>query len=436
MAELQEYKCPSCGGAIEFDSETQKMQCPYCGTQIDVAALEPIDEDLEDFDSEDELRWNLPGEIWQEGETEGMRIYQCKSCGGQIIGDETLGATKCPFCGNPVVMMGQFKGDLKPDCIIPFQLNREDAKQCLKNHLKGRTLLPKVFEAENHIDEIKGLYVPFWLFDARAQGSGKYSGTKEEWWSDSKYMYTETSYYSIFRSGEIYFHDIPVDGSLNMPADLMESLEPFDPGQAVEFQTAYLAGYLANRYDENSSDSWKRAGNRIKSSMEAELKASVSGYKNVSCDSTRVWFQDVSTRYALFPVWILNTTWQEQRYLFAMNGQTGKFVGNLPIDTGKLWLLRGLFFAIAAIIVYLFMYFSMREEVSTCLWVSAAIGAGVAFLITGIMKSGMKNVEMKSSAAGYYNGNIYLKGKQDTFLYKTLTSVPIDDGNKKGGGKK
>ena len=109
------------------------------------------------------LKWKQAQ--WQEGEADGLRSYVCKSCGGEIVGDENTAATSCPFCGNPVVMMGQFSGALKPDLVIPFKLDKKAAKEGLKKHLTGKRFLPKIFKDQNHIDEIKGIYVPFWLFD-------------------------------------------------------------------------------------------------------------------------------------------------------------------------------------------------------------------------------------------------------------------------------
>lgn len=39
MAELKEFKCPACGGALEFDSKVQKMKCPYCDTEFEVVPM-------------------------------------------------------------------------------------------------------------------------------------------------------------------------------------------------------------------------------------------------------------------------------------------------------------------------------------------------------------------------------------------------------------
>lgn len=165
METLLSYKCPCCGGAIEFDSSSQKLKCPYCDTEFDVETLKSYDNALND-ERPDNMVWNtMAGGEWQEGEADSMAVYICKSCGGEIVGDRNTAATACPFCGNPVVMMGQFSGDLRPNYVIPFKLDKQAAKDGLNRHLKGKRLLPKIFKDQNHIDEIKGIYVPFWLFD-------------------------------------------------------------------------------------------------------------------------------------------------------------------------------------------------------------------------------------------------------------------------------
>ena len=340
MSELKEYKCPCCGGAIGFDSGIQKLKCPYCDTEFEMETVKSYDEDL-NGDGADEFNWeNTAGGEWQEGEAEGMRIYVCDSCGGEIIGDETLGATKCPFCDNPVVMKSMFAGDLKPDYVIPFKLDKKAAKEGLVNHLKGKRLLPKVFKDENHIEEIKGIYVPFWLFDADADADARYRATRVTSWSDSNYIYTKTSYFSITRAGCMGFDRIPVDGSSKMADDLMESIEPFDFSEAVDFQTAYLAGYLADRYDVDADASIARANERVRASAEQAFAATVHGYATVVPTSVNVRLSNGIAKYALYPVWILNTTYNGEKYTFAMNGQTGKFVGNLPLDKRayKRWL--------------------------------------------------------------------------------------------------
>ena len=349
MAELQEYKCPCCGGAIAFDSTIQKMKCPYCDTEFEMETLASYDSALKDEPAE-AMQWESTGGAqWQEGEAEGLRSYVCKSCGGEIVGDENTAATACPFCGNPVVMTGQFSGALKPDYVIPFTLDKNAAKAALKRHYGGKKLLPRVFRDQNHIEEVKGIYVPFWLFDADADADIRYRATRVRSWSDSRYNYVETSYYNVTRSGDIGFDHVPVDGSSKMPDELMESIEPFDFSESVDFQTAYLAGYLADKYDVDAAKSIDRANERIKKSAANAFALTVQGYDAVTPESTSIRLHNGQTHYALLPVWILNTKWKDKKYTFAMNGQTGKIVGDLPLDKSayKKWLI-GLTAAVGA----------------------------------------------------------------------------------------
>ena len=352
MADLQNYKCPACGGAIAFDSNIQKMKCPFCDNEFEMETLKAFDEDLKN-EAPDDMNWNTTaGEDWAEEEADGMSVYVCQSCGGEIVVDDTTAATACPFCDNPVVVMGRLTGALKPNYVIPFKLDKNAAKEGLYNHLKGKKLLPKVFKDKNHIDEIKGLYVPFWLFDADADANIRYKATKINCYSDSEYDYTRTSFYSVRRAGEVLFEKIPVDGSTKMDDALMESIEPYDFSEAVDFQTAYLAGYLADKYDVDENASVERANDRIRNSVEEEFKSTVRGYASVVAESTSVRLKNGEAKYALYPVWVLNTTWNGEKYTFAMNGQTGKFVGNLPMDKGIFWRYFSMIGVISAVVIY------------------------------------------------------------------------------------
>lgn len=337
MAELMEYTCPCCGGKVEWNAGLQTMQCPYCDTTFDVETLKAYDEELKKH-SDDKMNWETqPKDEWTQSEITGMRVYSCNTCGGQVITDENTAAQHCPYCDNPIIMKGNLSGELKPDYVIPFKLDKNAAKEGFKRHLTGKRLLPKVFKDENHIDEIKGIYVPFWLFDATTDASISYRATKIRYWSDSKYDYTQTSYYSAYREGNLSFGKVPVDGSSKMPDDLMESIEPYDFSEAVDFQTAYLSGYFADKYDVVANNCISRANSRIKTSTETDFKSTVTGYNTVTVTQSTINLSNSKAQYALYPVWILNTTWNGNKYIFAMNGQTGKFVGNLPLDKSAYW---------------------------------------------------------------------------------------------------
>ena len=371
-----DYKCPACGGALEFDPALQKMKCPYCdsvfsmeelaakdeqlNTNTETAAVQtgPDGEPLNPEDAaplpEDQLNWNTDaGSSWGYGEAEGMRVYVCNSCGGEIVGDETMAATSCPFCGNPTVIMGNFTGVLKPDLVIPFKLDKKAAKDALRMHAKSKKMAPKLFSDEQHLDEIKGIYVPYWLFDSSADVQLRFRATRSRAWADRNYNYVETEEFLVDRGGSMSFEAVPADGSSKMDDTLMESIEPFDVSEAVPFQTAYLAGYLADKYDVTAEQSVERANERIRKTAEMTFAEQVQGYESVRLDSSSIQLRDSRVRYALYPVWLLNTSWKGSKYTFAMNAQTGKFVGDLPVDKGAYWKYLLLYGGIFAAVVYL-----------------------------------------------------------------------------------
>ena len=346
MAELFEYKCPNCGGSVEFDSSAQKMKCPYCDSEFDVEALKSMDERLDETEP-DSFSWDENSNSqWEEADASQMSVFVCKSCGGEIVVDENTAATACPYCDNPVVLAGRLSQTLKPDFVIPFKLDKNQAKDALKKYTKNKKFAPNLFKTQNKLDEIKGLYVPFWLFDSNANAAVSYNATRTTTWRDKNYRYTKTDHYDVFRSGTMRFENIPVDGSTKMPDELMESIEPFNFSEAVDFQTAYLSGYLADKYDVSMENSIGRANERIKTSCEDALENTVSGYESVMVKSSSVHTSDGVAKYALYPVWIIHTLYKGEKLTFALNGQTGKITGNIPVSKIKLF---GLFAGITAV---------------------------------------------------------------------------------------
>ena len=362
MAEM-EYKCPACGGALNFDTQTQKLKCPYCDSTYELSQFQnTLDQSEEDMgsqaDEQSELVWNVhPGEEWSSEEQEKMDVYSCNSCGGEIVCDKTTTSAKCPYCDNPIVFKEKLSGMLKPDYVIPFKLDKRAAKETLKKYVDSKKLVPSLFKSENHIDEIKGVYIPFWIFDASVTADIIYTGEKTRAWKDSEYKYVEHSHFDILRAGDVVFDHVPVDGSEKMADDLMQSIEPFDFNDAVSFQSAYLAGYMADKYDVGANESIAIANERIKKSTIAAFDNTVNGFVLLRTKSCNVNLSNGEAKYALYPVWLLNTKWKDKTYTFAMNGQTGKFVGDLPLDKGAYWKkfgkMTGIFSVIGSVVAIL-----------------------------------------------------------------------------------
>jgi len=342
--EIKEYKCPNCGGAVKFDSASQAMKCPYCDAEFQIAALEEYQKQIQ-VPEKDSFDWDgkSAAKTWGDDELGDLSTGSCPSCGAELLGDTNTVSMVCPNCGNSQIVLRRLTGLLKPEYLIPFKLEKKDAVEALKNFYKGKRLLPNCFKDENRVNSIQGVYLPYWLFDAQARGNVRYKASKTKVWSDANYNYTKTDFYSIVRNGSMQFEKIPVDGSEKMDDSYMDAIEPFDYAQLKDFQTAFLSGYLAEKYDVDAEKSKERAGRRIKTTVEAEFAKSVSGYSSVRAESSTVTIEDGKVSYSLFPVWILNTKYQKEDYLFLMNGQSGRLIGKLPADQGKVWKYRLMF---------------------------------------------------------------------------------------------
>lgn len=377
--QVTNYQCPACTGPLHYSAKSGKLECDYCGSSFDVAEIEALyarkeaeaaaakqeaeaaaakqaadakaeaaqaakDEAAEaaaasgGWDTSDLSRdWGA--------EADGLRVYSCPSCGAELICDQSTAATACPYCGNPAIVPGQFSGALRPDYILPFRLSKDDAVQALRAHYKGKPFLPRSFTSANHIEQIQGVYVPFWLFDGGAEGAASYRASNTNVFETGDYEITETRHYHVVRAGSLAFEKIPVDASSKMPDDHMDSIEPFDYAQLRPFSTAYLPGYLADKYDVTIDDSRDRADTRCRETLAQALRDTVTGYGACVTEREDIALRRGKVHYALLPVWMLSTKWRGQDFLFAMNGQTGKLVGDLPTDRGRFW---GMFAAIAA----------------------------------------------------------------------------------------
>lgn len=341
--DLKQFKCPGCGAKLKWDADEQKMKCDYCDNAYDIGTLEEFERE-ESESPKDDYSWTP---YTNSSEINGLKTYVCQSCGGEISASGEAAATSCPYCDSPVVLDGNVSGVLKPDLIIPFKKSKEEAQEALRKFCKGKPLLPPNFVSENRIQEIKGIYVPFWLYDCDAGGKVRYDATKVKRWSTADFDFTKTEHYMVIREGTAAFDDVPVKGTVNLEPRYMEAIEPFDTHSGMQFDPAYLSGFLAEKYTVDSVEAQPRANERVKAGMELLLRNTVVGYDTVSKQSSSMHLDTGEIRYAMLPVWILSTKYRGKTYKFAMNAQTGRFVGELPISWRKFW---GIFSLITGIV--------------------------------------------------------------------------------------
>ena len=348
-AQITNFKCPSCTGPLRFDSETGKVVCDYCGSSFTVQEIEALYNDkIEDAqqaaaqqaakeEAQQPWGWDGVSDDWG-ADGAKMRAYSCPSCGAELICDETTVATQCPYCGNPTVVPSQFHGSLKPDYILPFKLDKQAAVKALTEFYKGKKLLPKEFAASNQIEKIQGVYVPFWLFDGSAEVDMSFDATRVMTHRQGDKIITETDHFRLRRAGTVDFEHIPVDGSERMPDAHMDAIEPFDYSELKPFSAAYLPGFLADRYDVDQDECARRADERASNTAEHTIAATANGgYATCVPVGKSVRLRRGKVSYALLPVWMLSTRFNGDSFLFAMNGQTGKLIGDLPVSKKRYW---------------------------------------------------------------------------------------------------
>lgn len=330
-ASVLEYKCPNCGGCLHFGEDNQQMTCPYCDSTFDIDQILTHNVQL-DASEAPEFQWEQPQtENLSESEQNALKSFVCPSCGGEILTEETTAATFCPYCDNPTILPGRVSGGLKPDGVIPFKTGKEDAKAAFLKLCKGKPLLPAYFTQEQRVEKITGIYVPFWLYDCDGDFRGHYKATRVHHWSDRNYSYTRTEYFHLVRSADASFVSIPMDASKKMENAIMESIEPYDYSQVVDFETAYLSGFLADKYDVESIEGQDRVKQRVSSSMTGLIGNTIIGYATVMPIAQQLNVKHGKAKYVLLPVWMLHTKYKDKTYVFAMNGQTGKMTGTFPI---------------------------------------------------------------------------------------------------------
>lgn len=333
--QVLEYKCPCCGAGLVFGEDLQKMTCEYCDNTFDLDTLRDL-EDTQSADSKDTFTWSeSTTPEWSEAEQAELNCFICPACGGQLVTDENTAATFCPFCDNPAILPVRLTGGLKPDAVIPFRTGKEDAQNAFRALCKGKPLLPKDFVSTHTIDKITGIYVPYWLYSCEGSQESKYKATRVRRWSDSQYVYTRTDHYLLHRGANASFIKIPQDGSSKMDNAILESIEPYDYRDMTDFDTAYLSGYFADKYDVEASVGEPRIRERVGATMDQLIAPSLIGYSSAIPYGKQLNIRNSKAKYVLFPVWFLHTKYQNKDYTFAMNGQTGKMTGTFPICPKK-----------------------------------------------------------------------------------------------------
>lgn len=323
-------KCPSCGAAMVFDSNTQKMSCEQCGLSM---AVQDYEQMYGGFDRAGSVHEEEG--IHYQPEMINLKKYHCQSCGAELMADEYSSAVMCAFCGNPSLVSERLEGAYKPDRIIPFKIDKEQAKQAYRNWVKKGKLTPSELSKNSTIDKISGLYVPFWLYDYKARSNMSANATRVRTKRRGNTEYIYTDHFFVYRDVEAEFSKVPADASQKMDDEDMDKMEPYDYGALQEFAMPYLSGYLSERFNYTSEQMLSRVGKRINSYITDVARNTITGYGTVNVVNNQVCMTNTHCEYVLLPVWVLNCRYNNKEFKFMLNGQTGKIVADRPISIRK-----------------------------------------------------------------------------------------------------
>lgn len=356
-------KCPNCEGELIFNPRTQKYKCEYCGSDFLIT-------DIENFEAEGDSFSDTPGEEGDsfsnasvkekessadgtetDGEEEARAlVYTCPSCGAEIVTDETTAATFCYYCHNPIVLSGQVTGDFKPDLVIPFSIDRKQAEEHFLNFVHKKKFVPNAFFNRKQIENLSGVYFPYWVYDGEIDGKVEAEGSKIRVWTSGDVEYTETRVYRLEREGIVSIDDLTKNALQKANLMLAEGVLPYDFSKAEEFHMGYLSGFLAEKRDIERADLEPRVNEEVRHYTEELLEDTIHGYTGVHTVNSAVHPKENHWSYVLLPVWTVTYKGTNGKiYYYSMNGQNGRTFGELPVDYKKVFL----FGAMIGLIVFL-----------------------------------------------------------------------------------
>lgn len=331
------YKCPSCGAGIGFDAEKQKFVCEYCLSAYTEAELQA--QTPSDSETEPETESAVQREAENAEFCENLLSYTCKNCGAEVFADADTVADFCVYCHNPIVCDGRLSGQWKPQKIVPFAYDKEQAQAKFLEFASKKWFVPRDFFSTAQVEKIRGVYYPFWLTDADITAAASARAERVRSYRSGDYRITETAHYTLYRKGDIHFEDVTTGAYTGEDKAMLEGILPYPTEALQEFSMPYLSGFLAKKRNVESDGVRDEVKRRVDGYATEMLRDTMNGYTAVHSVGANVQYNKLHWDYALLPIWLLTYTKGGKTYTYAMNGHTGKVYGEIPISGKKLLLL-------------------------------------------------------------------------------------------------
>lgn len=346
------FPCEGCGADLEFRIGDQRLACEFCGYVKEIELSEDaavVEQDfrsmlgkLKEWRTQAAKKKIAAGEGENSGDSTTRNELRCDSCGGNVEFVGTLTSTHCPYCGSPVQLENAHKCQehrIPVDGVLPFQIERKQAKGNLKDWVQSRWFAPNDFKQKGGDGKFNGVYLAYYTFDAMTFTS--FSGQRGEYYyvevgtGDKKRRKRKTRWYPASGRFQRFFDDILVLANTGLKRKFMLALEPWPLDKVVPFNQQMLAGHMARTYDIELDKCFQEGRERMDNAIHIEVKQRIGG------DTQRVHnvdsrYDSITFKHLLLPVWLMAYKYGDKTYQVFINAATGEVQGERPWSVWKI----------------------------------------------------------------------------------------------------
>ncbi len=351
------FPCSSCGANLVFCADVDALKCSYCGT---INKITPPPVPIKELDLSTALQKIRTKTL---SEQKSFREVKCPSCAATFEMDIHTRSTRCPYCNSPIVTNADIFMALSPKSLLPFDINKNEAKEAFKKWIGNLWFAPNSLKDAYESDSLKGIYLPYWTYDS--QTHTKYYGRRGIVYHDrvTRRVYIDGREELVedvveriewsFVSGEVHdsFDDVLVGATKTIPRKLADSLEPWDLENLVPYDDRYLSGFDSEVYSVALDEGFEYAKEYMRHQIIQHVRYDIGGDRQ-QIDDMQVYHSDNTFKYILLPIWSAKFEHNGKTYRFAINARNGKIVGERPYSIIKIVLAVILALAVAGSIFY------------------------------------------------------------------------------------
>ena len=351
ITDAMQTKCKSCGGFMHYSPADENLKCVYCGR------IDELDQTAAEIKGNDFNHWKDRAGENSEEQTVEVNEIKCRQCGANTSLEPNISAAKCVFCSTPLILEeASIKRFWQPEYLLPFKISEKQSGENFKKWLGKKWFLPsQIKSGAFYTDSFKGVYLPFWTYDADT--NTRYSGERGEDRTESyrnnkgeEVRRTVTDWYPASGSVTVPFGDIVVAATDTLPPSIMSGLTNWDMMNRVAFRKEFMAGFITEIYQIDFRDGVQKAKDKMDNVIDSTIRTDIGGsHQKIGNKNTE--YNDLMFKLLLLPIWISAFKFNNKLYQFVVNARTGKVIGEYPRSTSKIVMLVVAIIAIIAALI-------------------------------------------------------------------------------------